>query len=209
MSLLTEIVVAGDVDRWRAIGLTVDADGRAVVGRVGLRFIPLSPGEPPAVRALGFLEVAGTTIDGFAVHQADPPSPAASPATGGGAHENGANLVDHVVVMTPDLDRTSAAITAALGLERRRVRDAGRGVTQGFFRAGEVILEVVQSPHVPAGDAAPWGLVFVVDDLDAVCERLGPDLVGLPKAAVQPGRFIASVREPAAGLGVPLAFMSS
>ncbi len=208
MSLLTEIVVAGEVDRWRAIGLAIDADGRAVVGRVGLRFVPLSPGESPAVRALGFLEVAGTSIDGFAVHQAEPPEPAPS-ETGGSAHENGANLVDHVVVMTPDLERTSAAITSALGLERRRVRDAGRGVTQGFFRAGEVILEVVQSPHVPDGDAAPWGLVFVVDDLDAVCERLGPDLVGLPKAAVQPGRFIAGVREPAAGLGVPLAFMSS
>jgi hypothetical protein len=72
-----------------------------------------------------------------------------------------------------------------------------------------VILEVVHSPHVPDGDAALWGLVFVVDDLDAVCELLGPDRVGLPKAAVQPGRFIASVREPAAGLGVPLAFMSA
>jgi hypothetical protein len=203
MSHLTEIVIAGDAERWRAVGLAVGDDARATVGRVGLRFVPVAPGGPPGMRALGFLMVSATSIDGIAVHEADPPAPSQ------GEHPNGAHLVDHVVVMTPDLDRTSAAVVAALGIERRRVRDAGRGVTQGFFRTGEVIVEIVQSPHVPEGDAALWGLVFVVDDLDAVCEQLGPDLVGLPRAAVQPGRFIASVREPAAGLGVPLAFMSA
>ena len=46
-----------------------------------------------------------------------------------------------------------------------------------------------------------------VADLHEACDRLGPDVVSLPKAAVQPGRFIATVRA-AVGLGLPLALMT-
>ncbi len=52
-----------------------------------------------------------------------------------------------------------------------------------------------------------FGLVVNVVDLDAVCERWGKDVIGVPKPAVQPGRRIATVRS-AAGLGVPVAFMT-
>src|SRR5439155_21350827 len=86
-------------------------------------------------------------------------------------HPNGALSIDHVVVTTPDLPRTFAALDDA-GLELRRVREAGtpdRPLNQGFFRLGEVILEVVGPPSPGPGDAGParfWGLVCVVADLD-------------------------------------------
>jgi hypothetical protein len=72
---------------------------------------------------------------------------------------------------------------------------------------GDAVLEVV-GPRVPDvdGPAMFWGLVAVVDDLDATCARLG-DLVEAPHAAIQPGRRIAAVRR-AAGLGTALALMS-
>ena len=80
---------------------------------------------------------------------------------------------------------------------------------QAFFRMGEVVLELVGSPEPdPAGGpAAFWGLAFTVASIEEAVDFLGPDLVSAPKPAVQPGRWIATVRHEA-GLSVPLALMS-
>jgi hypothetical protein len=118
-------------------------------------------------------------------------------------HPNGAVALDHVVVVTPDFDRTAAALAAA-GLPLRRIRDAG-GFRQGFRRLGPAILELVESREAPPGPATFWGLVVVVPDLDALALRLGEHLAGV-RDAVQPGRRIATVRR-SAGLGPALAFM--
>ncbi|MEZ5272408.1 MAG: hypothetical protein R2694_08895 [Ilumatobacteraceae bacterium] len=108
--------------------------------------------------------------------------------------------------MTSSLERTCAAIEAATAAPLKRIREAG-AIRQGFHRLGELIIEVVESPQVTAPTAAFWGFVWNVGDLHEVCVRLGPEVIGLPKAAVQPGRFIATVRA-GLGLGVPLALMT-
>ena len=90
----------------------------------------------------------------------------------------------------------------------KRIREVGGGVRQGFHRAGSVILEVVERPDIPADEPARlWGLVFVVNDLDVLATRLGTEVLGPVKDAVQPGRKIATVIK-GAGLGVPVAFMT-
>jgi len=105
-------------------------------------------------------------------------------------------VVDHVVALTDDMDRTLAALRDA-GLELRRERRAP--ARQAFFNLRTLILEVVEAPgRAPA----LWGLTVVVEDLGA----LGP-LVGEPHDAVQPGRRIATVRREA-GLPTALAFMT-
>lgn len=114
--------------------------------------------------------------------------------------------IDHVVVNTDDLARTSAAITESLGCELRRVREAGNGVTQGFHVLDNTVIEVVSGPHVATSGAHLWGFVVVVDDLDAVCANMG-DVLSPAKSAVQQGRRIATFRREA-GLGVPVALMS-
>jgi hypothetical protein len=118
--------------------------------------------------------------------------------------------VDHVVVLADDVRATCAEIERASGAPLKRVRESERGV-QGFHRLGSVILEVVErrlvDPDQRAAHATYWGLVVVVDDLDAAVAHLGPDVIGAAKPAVQPGRRIATVRS-GAGLGVPLALMS-
>jgi catechol 2,3-dioxygenase-like lactoylglutathione lyase family enzyme len=196
-----ELEVGGPLEPWERLGFRIDAAGTCRVGAVTLRF----PGDGPAgVRAW---TLAGAPGDGPVNGLATRRVPAASPPAPAPAQPNGALRLDHVVVMTPDLDRTFAALDAA-GLELRRVRDAGtpeRPLRQGFYRAGEAILEVVGDVP-PPGPARFWGLVAVVSDLDALAERLGERL-GAPRDAVQPGRRIATVRE-SAGLGVPVAFMT-
>ena len=108
--------------------------------------------------------------------------------------------IDHVVVTTPDIDRTVAALEA-VGLEARRVRDAeadGRPMPPGLLpRSASPILEVVGPPE-PTGDgpARFFGLAITVADLDATTAALG-DRLGEPKDAVQPGRRIATLRRSA------------
>ena len=66
-----------------------------------------------------------------------------------GAHPNGAVRVDHVVMLSPDLDRTVAELESQ-GFDLRRRREGptpGGSTRQAFFRAGEPILEVVQAPE--------------------------------------------------------------
>jgi hypothetical protein len=66
---------------------------------------------------------------------------------------------------------------------------------------------VVESAQVTASTASLWGVVFTVAELHEVADRLGPEVLSAPRAAVQPGRFIASFRG-SVGLGVPLALIS-
>ena len=118
--------------------------------------------------------------------------------------------VDHVVVLADDVRATCSEIAEQSGALLKRVKEGDRGV-QGFHRWGSVILEVVErrlvAPNDSATTASYWGLVVVVDQIDEVATHLGPDVIGAPKPAVQPGRRIATVRS-GAGLGVPLALMS-
>ena len=140
-------------------------------------------------------------LDGLSTTVVDHSDPPAVPD-----HPNSAVSIDHVVVRTPDLDRTVAALERA-GLELRRARDAGGGVRQAFLWVGDVILEVVSAADGdPAEPASLWGLVVVVSDLERAAAVAG-DALGTPRDAVQPGRRIATVRREA-GLGLPVALMT-
>ena len=84
---------------------------------------------------------------------------------------------------------------------------------QGFHRIGERGSGWADrrtrraSRHPEPGPAAFWGIVLIVDDLDAACDLIGPDRISPPKDAVQPGRRIATVRADV-GLEIPVALMT-
>ncbi|MCB0992272.1 MAG: hypothetical protein KDB16_14935 [Acidimicrobiales bacterium] len=122
-------------------------------------------------------------------------------------HPNGATSFDHLVVRTPNVQRTQSALERS-GFDLRRVRDAGAAdapIVQSFYRLGEVILEVVGRPDDDGdGPSSFWGLVANVDDIDAL--DLPSTAMSTPRNAVQRGRRIATVR-PEAGLGIAFAFM--
>lgn len=198
---IAELHIAGDASRWRAAGFTVDAEAAMHIGTVVLR-IDAEADAAPGITAW--------TLRG-PEHQSDLDGLATAWTSGDAGdaadHPNGITAIDHLVVLTPDLDRTIDTL-AASGLELRRIREgpAGDGtpVRQAFFRMAEVILELVA---VADGPTRFWGLTFVATDLARTLEWFG-DGISEPRAAVQPGRRIATVRA-SLGLGLPVAVMDT
>jgi hypothetical protein len=203
---IDELTVADAPGAWSALGFTVDGEV-CVVGDVRIR---LTGAEGDGgLTGWSLRDVDGTDLDGLATTRAEREVPSERPV-----HPNGVDGVDHVVAITPALDRTVTALQRA-GLDLRRVREeptpAG-APRQAFFRLGATILEVVQEPKEAierAGGDRPaffWGLAFSVPDLETAVAGLG-DCVSEIRPAVQPGRRIATLRR-SAGLAIPVALMT-
>jgi hypothetical protein len=201
-----ELAVADAPDAWSSLGFAVDGE-TCVCGDVRIR--PAGADAGKGLIGWSLREVESTELDGLPTARSDRQPPAVAPV-----HPNGVSGLDHVVAISPDLDRTVAALQAA-GLDLRRIREqptpAG-APRQAFFRLGATILEVVQEPAEAserAGGDRPaffWGLAFLAPDLEATVAGLG-DRVSEVRAAVQPGRRIATLRR-SAGLSLPVALMS-
>jgi hypothetical protein len=196
---LSELDIADPPAAWETLGFAV-ADRDMVLG--GVRIHLGAPGTN--ITAWGIRDI--TPTDAIDDLNTNPPPSSLPPFA---SHPNGATGIDHVVIVTPDFDRTAAALEQA-GMPLKRIRHVGdRGDSaafrQGFRRLGPAILELVEAKQMPAGPAAFYGLVIIVEDLDALANRLGDRLRPI-KPAVQPGRRIATL-DRAAGLSTHLAFM--
>jgi hypothetical protein len=190
---LAALALADPAERWEALGFAV-SDGQLQLGDVTVTLGVDGRGIVGwAIR--GFDETPD--IDGLPIAPIPPPSMPVS-------HPNGATGIDHVVVVTPDFDRTAEALRTA-NLPLKRIREPPGEFRQGFRRLGPAILELVEATTAPPGPARFWGLVVIVEDLEALKRRL-TDRLGDIKPAVQPGRHIATLRSHAE-LGQKLAFM--
>jgi len=196
---IVELSLAADAANWQALGSSIDSDGCTTIGGTRIRLVPRIQGAGLLGWGLDAADVP-SSIDGITTWPALAPAPAAA-----SEHPLGASGIDHLVVSTPDLERTCAAISSATGAPLRRVREVG-SMRQGFHRVGELVVEVVTHPGVADGPAVLWGLVLTVEDLDAAAARL-TDGLGPIKHAVQPGRRIATVRS-SLGLGCPVALIT-
>lgn len=206
---LRALIVDDPIEVWNEVGF--DGDEVIVIGSTTI--VPTAASEDRAGghrRGIVGAAIDGVgRLDGLDVGTWMPTAENDIPAAG---HPNGVSAIDHVVVMTPDSDRTTQAFEAQ-GIDLRRVRripldDGDR--RQSFFWLGDVICEVV-GPDTAADNAADrpaqwWGLALTVADIDATAAALG-DVVTPVKDAVQPGRRVCTLRRDA-GLGVPLLFIS-
>ena len=204
MPTIEEIRVGDEPDAWRAAGFTVDDDGVCRAGTVRIRLVGRDEGKYVRSWSLRGLDGDGD-VDGLPTVAPSGVAPA-DPAE----HPNGTLLIDHLVIATPDIDRTIKVLEAR-GLELRRTRETGTygaPMRQAFFRLGEVILEVI-GPGEPAGDgpARFFGFAFTVSDLDATHAGLG-EHVGRIKDAVQEGRQITTLRHKELDISTAIAFMS-
>jgi hypothetical protein len=199
---LVEVAIADDPHTWAAAGFAT-SDDSVVIGTTRIRLIGTSA--PRGIRSAAVRGVSGA-IDGMPFVADDVPSLPIAPA-----HANRVTSIDHVVALSPDMDRTTDALVAA-GFEARRSRrfEAGEATRrQTFFWLGDTILELAgdDADH-GAGPATLWGLAFTCDDLDAAAEVLG-DRLGSTKPAVQAGRRIATLRTRDLDISIPVALMSS
>ena len=198
------LTVAGDVDTWRSLGLTVTAEGLIPLVGASIRIVAATADHEPGIVGWALSGVEDVAeIDGLVTEVVAPMPPIYA------QHALRASGLDHVVVSTADLERTSEAIALATNCELKRIREVGT-MRQGFHRIGRggLIVELVERPGLPVGPASFWGLVVIVDDIDAACELIGAERISPPKDAVQPGRRIATIRADV-GLGLPVALMTS
>jgi len=199
---LLRIDVGDDPEAWASAGFNV-VGGETRVGSTVIRMRG-ADGD----RGILSLAVDGLTesVDGLTL---SPPIPRFNqPITP--VHPNLVTQIDHVVAMSPDMDRTVQALSdAGLDLRRTRLYEAGGSTNrQAFFWLGDVILELAGPDGEHGIDPAQWwGLAFTVADLDASREGL-KELLGSPKDAVQTGRRIAGLHTNNIGVSVPIVFMS-
>lgn len=207
MAALRSLIVGDRASAWSAAGFdVVQRRGRARtrIGDVDIELV--GPDDGRGIIGWRFdAPDLPSEIDGIATSRA--------PALDGDEapeHPNRVHQVDHVVMFTPNLQRTTAALTAA-GFEARRTRDIPGSEPpkqQVFLWAGSTILEVV-GPVAPSGSgpASLWGLALTSDDLDDTVAFLG-DRIGSPKPAVQAGRLIATLRTRDLDISTSIAIMS-
>jgi hypothetical protein len=206
---IDRLTLADDASRWALLGFKVDGDS-CRVGGIEVELAGNDAGS--GIVRWSLRDVAAEDLDGLPTSSSERPAPeVAAPE-----HPNGVRAIDHVVAISPDLDRTAAALQGA-GLDLRRVREeptpAG-APRQAFFRLGEAILELVQEPDEVierrGGTQRPaqfWGLALASADLERTVRAFEPHVSSI-RDAVQPGRRIATVRR-SAGLAVPVALMSA
>ena len=208
-STIDELALADEPEHWRALGFAVSGDS-CRLGTVRMRLAGVAAGR--GIVDWSLRGVLSTELDGLPTRRSEG---AENPTTPAAAHRNGVLGIDHVVAISPSLDRTVRALQeAGLDLRRRREEPTPAGAPrQAFFRLGEVILEVVQEPDEvlersggPERPAFFWGLALRAPDLERTVEEMGAG-VGSIRPAVQPGRRIATLRR-SAGLAVPVALMS-
>jgi hypothetical protein len=198
-----EIEVADPADAWTQAGFSVDDDAVCRIGDVRLRLVGRSRGT--GIVGWSLRGPVDGSLDGIPTKRSD--AAVAVPAE----HANGVTSIDHVVLLSPDLDRTVAAL-AAVGVHPRRERDGelgGRPIRQIFLRFGSVIIEVVGSPGTASeGPSTLWGITYNVADIDETASFFG-DRTTPVKQAVQPGRRITTLRHHELGMSVRTAMISA
>ena len=137
---IDELVIADEPECWAALGFTVVGEC-CQLGSVCVRLAGRGAGR--GIVRWSLRAIAAVELDGLPTMRSRSPVPLLAPV-----HPNGALAIDHVVAMSPALERSVQALGAA-GLELRRIREqptpAG-APRQAFFRLGAEVLEVVQEP---------------------------------------------------------------
>ena len=199
---LTSVWLDDRPDGWAAAGFDVRDDSVAI----GNTVIRLGSSDDPQ-RGIQAVSIEGLDgpIDGIDLRpdESEALRPAAADSA---AHPNGVVHIDHLVVFSPDVERTRAALATA-GLEVRRTRVGDDGRRQVFFWLGDVILELIGPVEPDTGPPIVWGLALSCADIDAAADLLGPAL-GSVKPAIQEGRRIATIRTKDLGISTAIALMT-
>ncbi len=204
MPELRRLLVCDKPDAWIDAGFSV-TNNETSIGGIALRFVETTgDGQTGGIIGWEMTEIEDGSIDGIFSIATD--APPATPTM----HPNGVSHLDHVVVMTPDIERTTTAMRS-FGFSVKRTREVpGTDPVklQLFIWAGETILEVV-GPTDPTGNgpASIWGLALTTENMEHATNAVG-QFISTPKPAVQPGRQIATINSKGLGMTTALALMT-
>lgn len=193
--------VARCAARWREQGLSVEdpAEGEGRDAKSGAVRRWCSVAVPPAASRGPLL---------FAIEHHSPTLPLRAPECEADA---AVAALDHVVVLSPDIEASQRLYAASLGLRLALDRSfEQRGVRLLFFRVGGVTLEIAGRLGAEPRPEEPdrfGGLAWRVADADAARARLakaGVDVSEL-RSGHKPGTRVFTVRSPTCG--VPTLFI--
>ncbi|WP_187582531.1 VOC family protein [Gordonia sp. OPL2] len=108
--------------------------------------------------------------------------------------------IDHLVFTAPSRDHAAALFGATLDLDFRLDRTIGDGVHQMFFRADDLVVEVVAGTESDESRACTlWGVAWRSADVDATHRRLAGGGVTTSEVRIgkKPGTRLFTVRDPA------------
>ena len=199
--LLTKLLLPGKAADWETIGFALSG-ASFQVGQVTCAVGASGPGWGFNRGVQGSGGLCGIVTEQFAE----------LPSSGRSSKQpNGTSKIDHVVVVSKAPSQTKTAFEL-FGLVGKGARLVGAGDSQRsycFFWSGELLIELV-GPAIEQHGASPeariWGVTFVVDGFEPL-RALGDAVVSGPRAAVQPGRQIATLARQQ-GIGIALAFIS-
>ena len=207
---LLQLTIGDNAETWSSAGFDVMElpNGKPVcqVGSVRLHF------DRTGQRGISCAAIYGMSgvIDSLKFDKAPNHTPSSIDACLPSVHPNGVTRIDHLVVTTPDCDRTTRAFESN-GIHPRKVRTFGDDeakMRQTFFWLGNVILELVGPDQSEANNHALfWGLALISDNLQATADYLGEKCTPV-KPAVQPGRKITTIKTREIGITTSLAVMS-
>ncbi len=120
---LAAVRIGGSSEPWEALGFVTDEAGRIPLRNGALEFTGADPGVSGMV--VDAAEAVPDDIEGVELTIG-----AVMPAL---EHPNGAFELDHIVMTTASLERSSEAVEAALGLPCKRIRET-ETVRQAFHR---------------------------------------------------------------------------
>lgn len=216
MPELRRILVNESPEPWLLAGFSID-ENHCSIGGIDISFGEATSGHGVKWELAG-IDSTIASIDGIPTRQATDPSTV--PYIGDISdsdiddskltiHPNGVTRLDHVVVTTDNIQRTVESMEAA-GFSVSRQQNVPQSANQQVFLwAGETILEVVGpvGPAKSSQGAEIWGLALTSSDLDEAARSLG-DNISAPKAAVQPGRRIATIATKKIGIKMAIALMT-
>ncbi|WP_232715181.1 VOC family protein [Gordonia metallireducens] len=198
-----------------------DADSPVVVGNTDLRLsqAPVGDGDADAGHRVYFpvddvavmhrllarrgFPVVESTLG--VIGETTPLGVAARETVGESAHAGDVTGMDHLVFTCDNRDWAVALFGGVFGLDFRLDQPIGDNARQLFFRAGDLIVEVVTAvtstePPTPAATSL-WGVAWRSADVEATHARLssaGLDLSEI-RAGRKKGTRIFTVRERALG----------
>jgi len=194
---VTNDITKSTLDRGGGIiGWTWGADAAAVGADATTLTLPVSDA---ATRVVSFVKFLPGVWTGVVAIDADSGTRRANLESMCGSNDNTVDYLEHIVVMTPSLE-DAIATHEKIGIPCKRIREAGGGVRQAFFKLEQTVLEIVgpsrEAPQV-------WGLAFMCKDIRRAVDlaRAGGMEATEPKAAIQGGK-IARIVAPLDGVAI-------